>query len=48
MSSAHFSHDSLILVEYDDGDEEDYNKRDLIKGLKRYQKEGKADTNRNV
>jgi len=32
-------------VEYDDGDEEDYSKKDLIKALWYYEKEGKHDKN---
>jgi len=32
-------------VEYDDGDEEDYSKKDLIKALCYYEKEGKRDKN---
>ncbi|KAL7544124.1 hypothetical protein ACHAXR_013528 [Thalassiosira sp. AJA248-18] len=33
-------------VEYDDGDEEDYSKKDLIKALKMYEKDGKNDSNK--
>ena len=33
-------------VEYDDGDEEDYSKRDLIKALKHYDKHNKNDPNK--
>jgi len=32
-------------VEYDDGDEEDYSKKDLIKGLKYHLVKGKKDKN---
>jgi len=32
-------------VEYDDGDEEDYSKKDLVRALKYYEKEGKHDKN---
>eukprot|EP00584_Thalassiosira_punctigera_P006535 CAMPEP_0172538208 /NCGR_PEP_ID=MMETSP1067-20121228/9646_1 /TAXON_ID=265564 ORGANISM="Thalassiosira punctigera, Strain Tpunct2005C2" /NCGR_SAMPLE_ID=MMETSP1067 /ASSEMBLY_ACC=CAM_ASM_000444 /LENGTH=758 /DNA_ID=CAMNT_0013323661 /DNA_START=132 /DNA_END=2408 /DNA_ORIENTATION=+ len=33
-------------VEYDDGDEEDYSKKDLIKALKYYEVKGKQDANK--
>ncbi|KAL7554737.1 hypothetical protein ACHAWF_018267 [Thalassiosira exigua] len=33
-------------VEYEDGDEEDYSKKDLIRALKHYEKTGKKDANK--
>lgn len=33
-------------IEYDDGDEEDYSKKDLIRALKHYEKTGKKDANK--
>lgn len=33
-------------VEYDDGDEEDFSKKDLIRALKHYEVNGKKDTNK--
>jgi hypothetical protein len=35
-------------IEYDDGDEEDYSKKDLIQALRHYAIHGKYDSDRNT